>query len=361
MKLQKYLVSVLGCSLLLCSFTSTAAPVRIGIDFATQNEARYYKEGYYLQEKLRAKGYDVELFYGGDGDVGTQRTQILRMLNDGCKVMLIAAVNARGLDEELRRVKEKGVTVIAYDRLLMDTENVDYCVSFNNESSGYLIADYFERKLNLRLHGPDNPMHIEIFAGSPDDKSARSFWDGAMTVLDPYIMMGSAVVGSGEKDFDTCKIDGWSSYLALQRMEKLLKEQGYGPGGKPLDAILSPSDSISQGIVLALDAAGYTRDNYPVVTGQDCDAVSINNMLQGKQTLSVFKDGRQLADAAVQMVEEIVNGKEVSITNTFSYDNGKIVVPAVEVDTVMVDINNYEKILVESGFMTRDEINNPPR
>lgn len=361
MTLRKYFLSILGCSLIsVLSSQAQAALPRIGIDLSTQNEARFYDEGYYLQHKLNEKGFTVDLLYAGDGELPTQKDQIRRLINAGCKILLIGAVDARALDEELAFAKTRGITVIAYDRLLMDTENVDYCVSFNNESSGYLIADYFERKLNLRLHGETNPLYIEIFAGSPDDKSAQFFWDGAMAVMDPFISpMHSVEVKSGETTFEACQIEGWNSYKALQRMERLIKEQNYRPGGQQLDAILSPSDSISQGIALALDAAGFSPENYPIITGQNCEPLSINNMLKGKQAMSIFKDGRQLADAAVQMINEIANGKEVNITNTYSYDNGKKIVPAVEIETQMVDLDNYIEILVDSGYMTKEEIANP--
>lgn len=340
-----------------------AAGEFIGISLATQNEERFYREGYYLYDKLRKAGFRVEMFYAGDGDVLTQQMQLRRLIDEGCKVLVVGAVDPQALENELKLAREKEIKIIAYDMLLMNTDYVDYMVTFNDTMCGYLQGEYLERKLKLRQASPKNPVHIELFAGSINDINSRFLWNGAMNVLLPYINSHALMVSSGEIAFEFSATDSWDSYAALQRMEGLIKDYDYKPGGmRKLDAVLSPSDNISEGIMLALDNAGFKGgDGYPLVTGQYCHAVNVHSMLENKQRMCIFKDGRLLADAALQMIDEITTGRQVTINNDFNYDNGKKIVPAVECNGVVVDITNYERILVNSGVMTKEQIAFPYR
>lgn len=339
-----------------------AANVRVGISLPTQNEERYYRDGYYLKAALEKAGFEADLFYGGDGDVPTQCRHIRRLLNEGCKILVIGAVNAESLGTELQEAKARGAAIIAYDVLLMNTPDVDYYVTFNNEQAGMLMANYLERKLKLAQATPADPVRMEFFAGSPSDIGSQLLWDSAMNVLMPYIQKHTLMAYSGELSFFFSATESWDSYPALQRMERLIKENDYRPGGKKLNAVLSPTDTISEGIMLALDNAGYKGgDNYPLITGQYCHAVNIHSMLEHKQTMSMFKDGKLMGDAVVKMVQEIAAGRQVEVTNTVSYNNGKKIVPAIECDSQVVDIDNYKRMLVDSGFMTEEKIKFPYR
>ncbi|NLM86719.1 MAG: sugar ABC transporter substrate-binding protein, partial [Clostridiales bacterium] len=247
--------------------------------------------------------------------------------------------------------KDNDIKVIAYDRMLTDTPNVDYYATFDNYKVGAIQGQFIIDKLDLA--NAEGPFNFELFAGSPDDSNARYFHGGAWDLLKPYYESGKILVKSGQTDFETIAILGWGTDDAQARMDNLLTN--YVDGTK-LDVVLSPNDSLALGITNSLQAAGYTLENFPIVTGQDCDVPNTKNIIQGYQAMSVFKDTRTLAAQVVTMVTAILKGEEVPINDTTTYDNGVFVIPSFLCDPVFADKDNYQELLIDSGYYTADQL-----
>ncbi len=319
----------------------------IGVAMPTQSLQRWNQDGANMKKELEGKGYKVDLQYANN-DVNTQIQQIENMIVKGSKVVVIAAIDGSALSDVLKKAADSGVKVIAYDRLIMKTPNVDYYATFDNFKVGVIQGQYIETKLGLK--DGKGPFNIELFGGSPDDNNANYFFDGAYSILKPYIDSGKLVVTSGQKDFAKIAIQGWDSAKAQARMDNLITAN-YA-GGKKLDAVLSPNDSLAIGIVASLKNAGFGSSDkpYPIITGQDCDKPNVIAMINGQQSMSIFKDTRTLASKVVEMVDALLQGKEAPVNNTETYDNGKKVVPSFLCDPVYADKDNYKQILVDSGY-----------
>lgn len=225
---------------------------KIGVAMPTQSSERWINDGANMKTKLEELGYTVDLQYAED-DVQAQVNQIENMITNGANCLVIAAVDSSALVNVLAKAKAANIPVIAYDRLLMDTDAVSYYATFDNYQVGVLEATYLVEALGLK--DGKGPFNVELFAGSPDDNNAKLFWQGAMDTLKEYIDSGKIVVLSGQTDFDSCAILRWSQETAQQRMENILS--GTYSGGTKVDAVLSPYDGLSYGIASALEGAGY--------------------------------------------------------------------------------------------------------
>jgi putative multiple sugar transport system substrate-binding protein len=274
------------------------------------------------------------------------------MITTGCKVLVIASIDGDSLSTVLTKAKEANIPVIAYDRLIKGTDAVSYYATFDNLLVGTTQGEFIRDTLDLEKAA--GPFNIELFTGSPDDNNARYFFKGAMDVLQPYIDNGKLVVVSGQKKFEEVATLNWSTEEAQKRMENIITAH-YADGTK-LDAVLSSNDSVANGITNALLSAGYTAENFPVLTGQDCDIASVKNIIAGTQSMSIFKDTRTLASQVVSMVEAILQGEEVSVNDTESYDNGTGIIPTFLCQPVFADKDNYQKLLIDSGYYTIEEL-----
>jgi putative multiple sugar transport system substrate-binding protein len=234
----------------------------------------------------------------------------------------------------------------------MDTDAVSYYATFDNYKVGTIQGQYIVDTLDLNNQA--GPFNIELFTGSPDDNNARFFFGGAMDILTPFIESGKLNVVSGQKAFEEVATLNWSTEEAQKRMENLVT--AYYADGTKLDVVLSSNDSCAIGITNALVNAGYTGDNFPVLTGQDCDITSVKNIIAGTQSMSIFKDTRTLADKVVEMVNAILGGKEVPVNDTDTYDNGTGKIPSFLCDPVFADINNYKQLLIDSKYYTEDQL-----
>ena len=324
-----------------------AAPTgnKVGVSMPTKDLQRWNQDGSNMQAELEAAGYEVDLQYASN-DEATQASQIENMINGGCSVLVIAAIEANSLSTVLEGAKSAGIPVIAYDRLIMNTDAINYYATFDNYKVGVTQGQYIVDALDL--DNADGPFNMEITAGDPGDNNAPFFYNGAMDTLQPYIDAGKIVIPSGQVDFATVGTPKWSTETAQSRMENILSSN-YADGTK-LDICLCSNDSTSLGVQNAL-AANYTGD-YPIVTGQDCDIANVKNMIAGKQSMSVFKDTRTLASQVVKMVGQILSGEEVEVNDTTTYDNGTGVIPSFLCDPVFADANNYKELLIDSGYYT---------
>ncbi len=322
---------------------------KVGVAMPTKDLQRWNQDGSNMQAELEAAGYEVDLQYASN-EVATQVSQIENMINGGCSVLVIASIDGESLTTVLDGAKSKGIPVIAYDRLIKNTDAVSYYATFDNYKVGQTQGQYIADALDLE--NAAGPFNMEITAGSPDDNNATFFYNGAMDVLKPYIDAGKIVIPSGQVDFATVGTPGWSTETAQARMENILSSN-YADGTQ-LDICLCSNDSTSLGVQNAL-AANYTG-KYPVVTGQDCDIANVKNMIDGKQSMSVFKDTRTLASQVVKMVGQILSGETVEVNDTETYDNGTGVIPSYLCEPVFADANNYKELLIDSGYYTEADL-----
>lgn len=323
----------------------------VGISMPTKVSARWIADGENMVEQFQAAGYETDLQYADD-NIPNQLAQIENMVVKGVDVLVIAAIDGTTLSDVLEQAAEQGTTVIAYDRLIRDSENVDYYSTFDNFQVGVLQASYIRDALDLE--NTEGPYNIELFGGSPDDNNAYFFYDGAMSVLQPYIDEGKLVVGSGQVGMDQVSTLRWSGSTAQARMDNLLS--AFYSDAR-VDAVLSPYDGISIGIISSLKGVGYGSDDLPmpVITGQDAEVPSVKSIIAGEQTSTIFKDTRELARVTVDMVNAVLAGEEVPVNDTETYDNGVKVVPSYLLEPVSVDINNWREVLVDSGYYDASE------
>jgi putative multiple sugar transport system substrate-binding protein len=338
---------------------NTAATVRIGVSMPTKDLQRWNQDGDYLKGEFEGAGYEVDLQYANN-EAATQVSQIENMISGGCTVLVIAAVDGYALTQALATAKESGITVIAHDRLIMETDAVSYYATFNNTRVGTLQGQFIVNGLDLE--NAEGPFNIEFFTGDPGDNNINFFYPGAMAELQPYLDNGKLVCLSGQTEQNDVATVDWKAENAQARMENLISSNGYGPTGTKLDAVMCSNDSTAQGVVTALLGAGYTAENMPIVTGQDCDIVSVKNMIAGLQSMSVFKDTRKLATQVKDMVIAHLAGQTVP-TNT-EYDNddaldgtdGERMIPSFECELDQGTPDNYVELLIDSGYYEASEL-----
>lgn len=334
--------------------TPAAGGGKIGVSMPTQSLQRWNQDGANMKSQLEEAGYEVDLQYAGDNDIPTQVSQIENMISGGCEALVIAAIDGEALSTVLADAKAKDIPVISYDRLIMNSDSVSYYATFDNWKVGTLQGKYIEEALDLA--NTDGPYNIELTTGAPDDNNVNFFFGGAMEVLQPYIDEGKLVVLSGQTTKEQCSTVNWSPEESQKRMENLISSNGYGPNGTKLDAVMCSNDSTAQGVTTALSAAGYTADDFPIITGQDCDKPSVKNMIAGTQSMSVFKDTRTLADQVTKMVDAIMKGTEPEINDNETYDNGTGIIPSYLCDPVVCTTENYEEMLLDSGYYTEADL-----
>ncbi|MDB5524630.1 MAG: sugar transporter substrate-binding protein [Rhizobium sp.] len=326
----------------------------VGISMPTKTSTRWISDGETMEKLFKDAGYTPDLQFADD-DIPNQLSQIENMVTKGAKVLVIGAIDGTTLSDILQKAHDAGVKVIAYDRLIRDSGNVDYYATFDNFQVGVLQATSLVQ--GLKLDGATEPKNVELFGGSPDDNNAFFFYDGAMSVLQPLIDSKKIAIKSGQMGMDQVGTLRWDGAVAQARMENLLSST-YTDA--KVDGVLSPYDGLSIGILSALKGVGYGSGDLPmpVVTGQDAELQSVKSILAGEQYSSVFKDTRELAKVTVGMVDAIMNGKEPEINDTKTYDNGVKVVPSYLLKPVAVDKTNVKDMLVGAGYYTEDQINN---
>ncbi|MFF1920061.1 multiple monosaccharide ABC transporter substrate-binding protein [Streptomyces sp. NPDC058221] len=326
----------------------------IGIAMPTKSSERWIADGKNMAAEFKKLGYKTNLQYGED-DVDQQVSQIENMITKGVDVLVVAAIDGRALSDVLHQAGEQGIKVISYDRLLLGTPDVDYYASFDNEKVGELQAGYIVDKLGLKSGSKKGPFNIELFAGSSDDNNTRYFFQGALKVLKPYMDKKQLVVRSKQTKLNQITTLRWDGGTAQKRMDNLLTS---AYSSTEVDAVLSPYDGISIGVISALKSDGYGTASkpYPVVTGQDAEVASVKSIIAGQQTQTVYKDFRALAKQAVQMADAVLNDKKPEVNDTTTYDNEKKVVPSFLLDPVSVDKSNYRAELVDSGFVKESDL-----
>ncbi|WP_214402362.1 multiple monosaccharide ABC transporter substrate-binding protein [Pseudonocardia lacus] len=341
---------------------ATQAPedLLVGVSMPTQTSERWIADGNSVKEQLEAAGYKVELQYAND-DIPTQSQQVDQMITQGADLLVIAAIDGTALSSQLQAAKDSNIPVISYDRLIRDSPNVDFYVTFDNFQVGVAQADALLTGLGLKNKDGSagtatGPFNIELFAGSLDDNNAFFFFNGAMSVLQPLIDSGQLVVKSGQTSIEQAAILRWQQETAQKRMEDLLTG-AYNDGSK-VNGVLSPYDGLSRGIITALQNAGYggAGNPIPVVTGQDAEIASVKLINDGVQSSTIFKDTRLLAEQAVVAAKAYLGGTQPEANDTETYDNGVKVVPSYLLPIVTVYKDDIQKELIDSEYWTAEEV-----
>jgi putative multiple sugar transport system substrate-binding protein len=338
-----------------------AAGALIGVTMPTKSSERWIGDGASVKSQLEALGYKVDLQYAND-DIPTQVNQIENQITQGAKLLIIASIDGTAITTQLQNAADNKIPVIAYDRLIRDSPNVDYYATFDNFKVG--VQQATSLLVGLKLLKDDGttkgdakgPFNVELFAGSPDDNNATFFFNGAMSVLKPYIDAGTIVVKSKQTDFKTVAILRWLPATAQKRMEDILTKTY--TGGAKVNGVLSPYDGLSIGILSALKSNGYgtAAQPYPIVTGQDAEKASVKSIIAGEQYATIYKDTRELAKTTVQMADAVLKGGKPTTNNDKDYDNGKKVVPSNLLESVIVYKTNYQKVLVDGGYYKASDL-----
>ncbi len=346
--MKKLLLVLLCVALAMVCVGAFAEGEKVGVSMPTKDLQRWNQDGENMKKLLEEAGYEVDLQFASN-DVQQQLNQVTNMINNGAKVVIISAVEGSSLGSALDLAKEKGVTVIAYDRLLMESDAVSYYATFDNYKVGTVQGTYIKEALDL--DNAAGPFNLEVTAGDPGDNNALYFYQGAIDVLKPYIDAGKLVVKSGQLDFADVATPTWKTEVAQNRATSVLANYA---DGSDIDAWLCSNDSTALGVINALE------DNYdgkwPIITGQDCDKSNVKKMIEGKQSMSVFKDTRTLAAQVVKMVGQILKGETVDVNDTTTYNNNVITVPSFLCEPVFGSADNYMELLIESGYYTLEDI-----
>lgn len=339
-----------------------ASDITVGVAMPTETSERWIADGDAVKSQLEEAGYEVDLQFAND-DIPRQQQQLDQMITNGADILIVASIDGTALATQLENAASKGIPVIAYDRLINGTEDVDFYVTFDNYTVGVQQAQSLLRGLgfldeNNEDTGETDPKAIEVFAGSPDDNNTKFFYDGAIDTLQPYLDDGRITVPSGQIDMDTVSTLRWDQATAQKRMEDLLTST-YAGGSKPLDGVLAPYDGISRGIITALENAGYgssIEGGLPIVSGQDAEIASVKMIADGVQYATIFKDTRKLATQAVAAADSFAKGEEPEANDTETYDNGVKVVPSFLLESDIVVADNITSLLVDSGYWTEEEV-----
>jgi putative multiple sugar transport system substrate-binding protein len=357
MTARRTTLKVLAASLAMgLAFGTTAVSAQdkglVGVAMPTKSSTRWISDGNSMVTALAAKGYKADLQYAED-DIPNQLAQIENMITKGAKVLVIAAIDGTTLTNVLQKAADKGIKIISYDRLIVGSKNVDYYATFDNFQVGVLQAQSLEKALGLKEG--KGPFNIELFGGSADDNNAFFFYDGAMSVLDPYIKSGKLVVRSKQTGMQKVATLRWDGQVAQSRMENLLSAF-YGKD--KVHAVLSPYDGLSIGIISALKGVGYgtAAQPMPFVSGQDAEVPSVKSIIRKEQYSTIFKDTRELAKVTANMVDAVMTGKQPEINDTKTYNNKVKVVPSYLLKPVAVDLSNYKQVLVGSGYIKEEQL-----
>lgn len=324
---------------------------RVGVAMPTRTSERWINDGMSMKAKLETLGYEVDLQYADD-DIELQVSQIKNMLSNGANCLVVASIDSTRLTEVLGEAKRSGIPVIAYDRLLMDTDAVSYYASFDNKAIGTLIGEYIVKEKDLEKARKEGRSYtIEFFMGSPDDNNAIFLYSGVMEVLKPYLDDGTLRCLSGRTSFEETCILRWSEDTAKENCLSLLDEFYMD---EKLDIACSAFDRFGYGIIAAYGKMGI--DDLPLITGQDAEKPAIRNIVDGKMNMTIYKDSRLLAGKCVTMVQALLEGIEPEINDTTQYNNNVLTVPSYLCEPVIIDKDNYEEILIGGGYYTKEQL-----
>jgi len=321
----------------------------VGIFLPTKEQPIWPAFGESLEKGFKDAGFEVITEFAEDV-VERQISQIENAITKGAKYIIVSGVDSYALSDVCKKAKEAGATVIACDRLIMNSKDVDYYVTFDMIRLGEIQGESIVEALDLK--SGKGPFNLEIFSGSPDDNNCVPFYTGLMNVIKPYIDNGQLVVKSGQVDLSVTATLKWDSALAQARMDNILG--AYYTDDK-IDAVYCMADCLALGVISSLSSFGYGKGDlpFPVITGQDCEPTAIKSIIDGKQTMTVFLDPKQLTDRMLTVVNKMEKGEEITPDTT--YNNGVFDVPTILYDPIKIDKDNYT-VLIDYGFYTKEDL-----
>ena len=352
---MKKILSLVLALALLCSVCALAvAEQSVGIAMPTRSLERWNRDGQYLQEQFEAAGYKAQLTYS-DNDATQQNNDIGNLIADGVDLLVISAIDGETLTQTLADAKDAGIPVIAYDRLIMNTDAISYYVSFDNYTVGVLQGQFVIDTLGLDLNDTSKTYNIEFTAGDPADNNAGYFFNGAFDTLKPYIDAGILTIPSGKTTFEQVATPAWDTATALTNMQNTLAS--YYSDGTILDVALCSNDSTALGVAQAI-SSDYAGGNTVLVTGQDGDIANLENIVNGLQTMTVYKNVSNEAGVTLDLGKAILAGAtpdgstELSAPaayDTESYDNGTGIIPSYLLVPSVITKDNLQE-LVDTGL-----------
>lgn len=326
---------------------------KVGVLMPTKTDERWEYDAENIRKALESSGYEVMMEFAENNSY-TQAEQMEEMLDKGVECLVVTSVDSQVLLGPLEKAKEKNVSVIAYDRLLMNTEAVSYYATFDNHSIGVSIGAYIREHAELdKVRENKGQKTIEFFMGDANDNNALIVYQGIMEVLGEYLEDGTLLCKSGKTEFEDISIMGWSNVLAEKDAVNLLTNYYKDIS---LDIACCANDTIAGGIIAALEESGYAQENWPIVTGQDAGVEAVKNIINGKQSMTVYKDTRVLADKCATMVKAVLEGTVPEINNKSEYDNGKFKVPSYLCTSVVVDKKSYKEIIVDGEYYNERQL-----
>jgi putative multiple sugar transport system substrate-binding protein len=345
-----------------------AAPAKnaplIGLAMPETHVERWVKDGNTLKTDFEKMGYRAEVQWG-NADQNMQNNQIAAFVTQGAKGLVIGCVND-GVGSAVTDAYKSGCKILAYDRLIMNSSDYDYYLTFNNFKVGVLQGQGLIQGMGADKATADKPLYITLFAGSPTDNNANFFFDGAMSVLNPYIEKGVIkVIGpypKSSKDtsvFQQIATENWEGPKAKQRMENLLANDARAV---TLNGILAPNDTLARAIIEACKADAKYTTKLPIVTGQDAEFDSAKMIKDGEQYCTVFKDTNKEAEAAATLLDQVLRGQEINVPGATlatgdlaSIGNtGKKTVKTYLLDPILITKDNLN-VPVDAGFYPADQ------
>lgn len=357
------LVVMMAAGTVFASGQGEGSGIEIGIAMPETTVERWRLDGDALLAGAEAAGYRAEVAFG-DGDQNRQNQQIQDFITKGAQVLIVGNLN-EGVNSVVEEAAAEDIIVIAYDRLILGTDAYDYYITFDNFKVGQFQGGAIAEALDLDNVSAADPKYITLFAGSPTDNNANFFFDGAMSVLRPYIesgaleVVGPAPLQSSDSDFTRIATEGWLPANAKARMENLLTNDARDV---VLDAVLAPNDTLARAIIEALsaDAKYSTTETLPVVTGQDGEVASIQAIRDGRQYMTVFKDTRDLAAGAIALADALLSGDTPQIDgarlDTETYDTGLKIINSYLLEPINVTQDNWEEVMIGSGYYSAADI-----
>lgn len=318
----------------------------VGVSLPNSDDSFWMESARAMKEQLEAQGYTMTALFACD-DLDTQQRHMREMLINEVDCVVVAAMDSLYILEQLEDLKDAGIPVVAYDRLLMNTDAVDGFVTYDYQTMGAQVAQSAIDQMQLETAG--RAYTVELFMGPAEDHSALLFYNGVMEVLQPYLESGALECPSGRLAFeDTCVVMNTMEDAQEACAERLRREY---PERK-LDLCLAASDTIASGCRAALAEAGKTGDQWPVITGQGGDLGSVKAVANQRQTVTVYKDPKAMGIAAADMAVQLLTGDAVQGDGT---DNYMVQVPTVRLPWELITMENYRQLLVDTEIYEAKE------
>ncbi|MBQ4530250.1 MAG: sugar-binding protein [Lachnospiraceae bacterium] len=326
---------------------------KVGVLMPTREVERWEDDAENIRKALEIEGYEVIVEFA-ENNPYTQITQMEDMLKKGVECMVVVVVDSEIQRETLEKIWKKNIDIIAYDRLIMNTEAVSYYATFDNQSIGVAMGTYIKEHGKLdEVRMKDEHKTIEFFMGDANDNNAFVIYQGIMEVLGEYLEDGTLICKSMETEFADISTRDWSRVFAKKEAARILESYCEDDS---LDIACCANDTIAYGIIDALNECGYTQENWPLVTGQDAEIEAVKNIINGKQSMTLYKDTRVLADKCATMVKAVLEGTIPEINNEDEYNNGNFKVKSYLCTPIVVDKDNYREILIDSGYYGEEEL-----